>query len=240
MGRGKQIIVLVLILAVGLGCVYLGIQIKNRPDTVEEEPVYQGTYKETVISLPIINESNGEEFLQMLRGLDGQIELFTILYNEDRTVVRGYKKYILNSEWKWDEAEADWMAEEYFEDTSMAVRIIAYAESGTVYFVLHNLTAEVPENDEVMRFTTSKALERVGVRGLYKTDGEGYPIQIKKLFISGNIVCVTDELSNSYAYSLITGELYASGKNATINGLACDDDCLYLIADGCNAVQPYR
>lgn len=240
MGRGKQVAVLVLILILGLGCVYLGIQIKNKPEPAADEIAYLGSYKETSISLPVINESNGEEFLQLLRGSGGQIELFTILYNEDRNLVKGYKKYVLNEELKWDEVEADWMALEYFADTTLAVRLMAYADTGSLYFVMHDLAAELPQCDEVIRFTTSKELERVGVRGLYKKDEEERPIQISKLFITDNIVCITDELFNSYAYSLVTGELYASGKNAAPGSLACDGTSLYMLGDGCNTVLSYN
>ena len=55
MGRGKQIAVLVLIAILMLACVYLGIQIKNRPAPSDDELVYRGSYKETQIPLPIIN-----------------------------------------------------------------------------------------------------------------------------------------------------------------------------------------
>lgn len=240
MGRGKQIAVFTIILIMVLGCVYLGIQIKNMPEPEDEPAVYQGSYKESSVPLPVINEKNGEEFLQILRNTDGQIELFTIIYNEDRSLVRGYKKYVLNTELKWEDAESEWMAQEYFADTALSVRMMAYAETGSLYFVIHNLAAELPECDEVVRFTANGELERVGVRGLYKTDKDGNPIQLKKLFITDNMVCITDDLFNSYAYSLVTGELYASGANAAFGSLACDGSQLYMLAEGCNAVLSYN
>ncbi|MDE7300132.1 MAG: hypothetical protein K2N94_15150 [Lachnospiraceae bacterium] len=240
MGRGKQIAVLVLIAVMVAACVYLGIQIKNRPEPSGEEPVYQGSYRETKIALPVINEEQGEEYLQLLRGMDGKPELFTIILNEDRTLVQGYKKYVLNDEKKWDEAEDDWMALEYFSDTPQAIRLMSYAETGTLYLVLHNIAAVVPEADEVVRVTTSGSVEHVGVRGLYKTDAESRPIQIEKMFISNNMICITDKLGDSYAYSLVTGELYASGKNGAAGSLASDGSHLYMLSQDRNAVIPYR
>ncbi len=240
MGRGKQIAVLVLIAILMLACVYLGIQIKNRPAPSDDELVYRGSYKETQIPLPIINAENGEEYLQLLRGINGEIELYTILLNEDGTHVHGYKKYVLNEELKWDESESDWMSLETFSDTSNAIRMMSYAETGTLYLVLHNLAALAPENDEVMRVTSSGTVERVGVRGLYKVDELERPIKLAKMFISNNMICITDELFNSYAYSLVSGELYASGKNSTLGGLASDGDYLYLLSESYNAVVPYR
>lgn len=243
MGRGKQISVLVFILIMGLSCVYLGIKIKNKPAPAEEEETYQGTYKETSISLPVINESGGETFLQLLRGTNGEVELFTVLYNEDRTMVRGYKKYQLNSDQKWEAVEADWMALEYFSDTTQVVRLMAYADTGSLYFLLHDLasdsSSDLPACDNVVRVSTAAEVEKVGVRGLYKTDSDGYPIQITRMLIADNMICITDELLNSYAYSLINGELYTSGKNSTPYALASDGSYLYLMNSEYNAVAPY-
>ena len=117
--------------------------------------------------------------------------------------------------------------------------MMSYAETGTLYLVLHNLAALAPENDEVMRVTSSGTVERVGVRGLYKVDELERPIKLAKMFISNNMICITDELFNSYAYSLVSGELYASGKNSTLGGLASDGDYLYLLSESYNAVVPY-
>lgn len=239
MGRGKQITVLALIVLMLLGCVYLGIQIKNKPEPSEGEAPYQGSYKETAISLPVINKDGGEEFLQLLRGLDDTVELYTILYNEDRSMVRGYKKYVLNSDLKWDEAVSDWMALEYFSDTTLQVRMLAYANTGSVYFLLHDLAAELPANDDIVRVGTDQTIERINVRGLYKTDAEENPIQIETFFIQDNMICITDELSNSYAYSLANGTLFAQGANAAIGSIASDGSYLYLLGEGCNAVIPY-
>lgn len=239
MGRGKQITVLALIAILLLGCVYLGIQIKNRPDPPADDAPYQGSYKETSISLPVINKDGGEEFLQLLRGLDDTVELYTILYNEDRSMVRGYKKYVLNKELKWDESESDWMALEYFSNTSKQVRMLAYADTGSVYFLVHDLSAIPPVCDDIMRVGTDQVISRINVRGLYKTDEEERPIQIQTFFIQDNMICFTDELSDSYAYSLANGTLFASGANAAPGGIASDGDYLYLLGDGCNAVIPY-
>ncbi len=106
MGRGKQITVLVFITLLLFGCVYLGIQVKNKPKPSLEETVYEGSYKETTISLPVINKDGGEQFLQLLRGLNDSVELYTILYNEDKSMVRGYKKYVLNTELEWEESQS--------------------------------------------------------------------------------------------------------------------------------------
>ncbi len=240
MGRGKQIAVLTLIAVMVLACIYLGIQIKNRPEPTGEEPVYQGSYRETKISLPVINAEQGEEYLQLLRGMDGRPELFTIILNEERTLVQGYKKYVLNDEKKWDESEDSWMALQNFSDTPQAIRLMSYAETGTLYLVLHNIATVAPEADDVMRVTASGSVERVGVRGLYKTDSESRPIQIEKMFISNNMICITDELGDSYAYSLVSGELYASGRNGAAGSLASDGTHLYMLSQDLNSVIPYR
>lgn len=239
MGRGKQITVLALIAILLLGCVYLGIQIKNRPDPPANDAPYQGSYKETSITLPVINKDGGEEFLQLVRGLDDAVELYTILYNEDRSMVMGYKKYVLNKELKWDESESDWMALEYFSNTSKQVRMLAYADTGSVYFLVHDLSAVPPVCDDIMRVGTDRVISRINVRGLYKTDEEERPIQIQTFFIQDNMICFTDELSDSYAYSLANGTLFAKGTNAAAGGIASDGDYLYLLGEGCNAVIPY-
>lgn len=239
MGRGKQITVLALIALLLLGCVYLGIQIKNKPAPPVDDAPYQGSYKETSISLPVINKEGGEEFLQLLRGLDDTIELYTILYNEDRSMVRGYNKYTLNSELKWDSADADWMALEYFADTTLQVRMLAYADTGSVYFLVHDLAAAIPVNDDIVRVGSEGKPERINVRGLYKTDKEERPIQIKTFFIKDNMICFTDELSNSYAYSLANGTLFASGTNASFGSIASDGEYLYLLDKGFDAIIPY-
>ncbi len=239
MGRGKQITVLALIVILLLGCVYLGIQIKNKPEPPADDAPYQGSYKETSISLPVINKDGGEEFLQLLRGLDDSVELYTILYNEERSMVRGYKKYVLNSELKWDEAESDWMELEYFSDTALQVRMLAYADTGSVYFLVHNLAADLSTGDDIMRVGTEGNVERINVRGLYKTNDEELPIQIKTFFIQDNMICFTDELSDSYAYSLANGTLFASGKNAAFGSIASDGEYLYLLGGDCDEVIPY-
>lgn len=239
MGRGKQITVLALITLLLLGCVYLGIQIKNKPEPPVDDSPYQGSYKETSISLPVINKDGGEEFLQLLRGLDDTVELYTILYNEDRSMVRGYNKYILNSELKWDSADADWMALEYFADTSLQVRMLAYADTGSVYFLVHDLAAAIPTNDDIVRVGSEGKPERINVRGLYKTDEEERPIQIQTFFIQDNMICFTDAQSNSYAYSLANGTLFASGANASFGSIASDGEYLYLLDEGFDAIIPY-
>lgn len=239
MGRGKQITVLALIFLMLLGCVYLGIQIKNKPEPSQDETPYEGSYKETAISLPVINRDDGEEFLQLVRGLDDSVELYTILYNEDRSMVRGYKKYVLTGDLKWTEAVSDWMELEYFSDTTLRVRMLAYADTGSVYFLLHDLAAEPAANDDIVRVGTDQTIERINVRGLYKTDADENPIQIRTFFIQNNMICITDELSNSYAYSLANGTLYAQGANDAAGSIASDGSYLYLLGEGCSAVVPY-
>lgn len=239
MGRGKQIVVLTIILLMIVGCVYVGVQIKNRPEPVIEETVYHGSFKETAISLPVLNENNGEEFLQMVRGLNGEVELYTVLYDETKETVRGYNKYVLNNDLKWEPSEADWLALEFFADTTQVIRLIAYADTGSMYFVLHDLAAELPQCDNVYRVGTDLSVERVNVRGLYKTDAEERPIQIRKMLISGNTICITDSLMNSYAYSLANGELYAQGANGALQSLTADSDNLYLLSDNYTSVIPY-
>ena len=161
MGRGKQITVLVFITILLFGCVYLGIQVKNKPKPSLEETVYEGSYKETTISLPVINKDGGEQFLQLLWGLDDSVELYTILYNEDKSMVRGYKKYVLNSELKWEESQSPWMELEDFSDTTCQIRMLAYADTGSVYVLLHDLAAEVPVCDDIVRIGTDGTVDRI-------------------------------------------------------------------------------
>lgn len=240
MGRGKQITVLVFITILLFGCVYLGIQVKNKPKPSLEETVYEGSYKETTISLPVINKDGGEQFLQLLRGLDDSVELYTILYNEDKSMVRGYKKYVLNSELKWEESQSPWMELEDFSDTTRQIRMLAYADTGSVYVLLHDLAAEVPVCDDIVRIGTDGTVDRINVRGLYKTDEEENPIQIETFFIQDNMICFTDTLSNSYAYSLANGTLFAKGENAAIGSIASDGEYLYLLGKNYDEIIRYR
>lgn len=240
MGRGKQITVLVFITLLLFGCVYLGIQVKNKPKPSLEETVYEGSYKETTISLPVINKDGGEQFLQLLRGLDDSVELYTILYNEDKSMVRGYKKYVLNTELKWDESQSPWMELEEFSDTTRQIRMLAYADTGSVYVLLHDLAAEVPVCDDIVRIGTDGTVDRINVRGLYKTDEEENPIQIETFFIQDNMICFTDALSNSYAYSLANGTLFAKGENAAIGSIASDGEHLYLLGKNYDEIIPYQ
>lgn len=240
MGRGKQITVLAFITILLFGCIYLGIQVKNKPEPSVDETPYEGSYKETSIPLPVINKDGGEQFLQLLRGLDDSVELYTILYNEDKSMVRGYKKYVLNSELKWDEAESDWMALQYFSDTTRQIRMLAYADTGSVYVLVHDLAAVTPTCDDIVRIGTDGTVERINVRGLYKTDKDENPIQIETFFIKDNMICFTDQLSNSYAYSLANGTLFAQGENAAKGSIASDGEYLFLLGEGCTKVIPYR
>lgn len=239
MGRIKQIIILALIFIMALGCVYLGIQIKNRPEVTEEEVIYHGSYRETIVTLPVINKDGGEEYLQLMRGMDNVPELYTVLYNEDRSIVRGYKKYVLSDDLKWTEAESAWMALEFFSDTSRVIRMMSYAETGSLYVLLHDLSTEEPVADEVVRVSTAGNVERVGVRGLYKTDDDGNQIPLRKMFIADNSICITDSNYNSYAYSLANGELYASGKNGAYGSLASDGSYLYILSEDMSTVTPF-
>ncbi len=240
MGRGKQITVLVFITLLLFGCVYLGIQVKNKPKPSLEETVYEGSYKETTISLPVINKDGGEQFLQLLRGLNDSVELYTILYNEDKSMVRGYKKYVLNTELKWEESQSSWMELEDFSDTTHQIRMLAYADTGSVYVLLHDLAAEVPVCDDIVRIGTDGTVDRINVRGLYKTDEEENPIQIETFFIQDNMICFTDTLSNSYAYSLANGTLFAKGENAAIGSIASDGEYLYLLGKNYDEIIPYQ
>lgn len=240
MGRGKQITVLVFITLLLFGCVYLGIQVKNKPKPSLEETVYEGSYKETTISLPVINKDGGEQFLQLLRGLNDSVELYTILYNEDKSMVRGYKKYVLNTELKWEESQSPWMELEDFSDTTHQIRMLAYADTGSVYVLLHDLAAEVPVCDDIVRIGTDGTVDRINVRGLYKTDEEENPIQIETFFIQDNMICFTDTLSNSYAYSLANGTLFAKGENAAIGSIASDGEYLYLLGKNYDEIIPYQ
>ncbi|MCI8642399.1 MAG: hypothetical protein HFG79_02800 [Lachnospiraceae bacterium] len=240
MGRGKQITVLAFIAILLFGCVYLGIQVKNKPKPAVDETPYEGSYKETSIPLPVINKDGGEQFLQLLRGLDDSVELYTILYNEDKSMVKGYKKYVLNSELKWDESESDWMELQYFSDTTRQIRMLSYADTGSVYVLVHDLAATDPVCDDIVRIGTDGSVERINVRGLYKTDKDENPIQIETFFIKDNMICFTDKLSDSYAYSLANGTLFAKGKNAAAGGIASDGKYLYLLGEGCTGVVPYR
>lgn len=239
MGRSKQIIVLSCIFIMLIACIYLGYRIKTRPEKVPEE-IYRGSYKETAIALPVINEAHGEEYLQLMHGMNNEVELFTVLYNEDRSMVRGYKKYTLSEDLKWSEVEANWMALEFFSDTTRVIRMMSYAETGSLYMVLHDLSTEDTQADEVVRVSTSANVEHVGVRGLYKTDEDGAQIPIRKMFITNNTIYITDQKSNSYAYSLVSGELYASSANGAFGSLASDGNLMYVLSDERNAVVPYR
>ncbi|MBQ9119506.1 MAG: extracellular solute-binding protein [Lachnospiraceae bacterium] len=238
MGRGKQIIILFLIFVLGIGCFYLGYQIKTRPEPEPEETVPLGRYEETNISLPVLNESKGEEYLHLMRGMDGSVELFTVLYNEDKTLVRGYKKYKLNAELKWDEADAGWMGLEFFSDTNYVIRLMSYAETGSLYLVLENLTAEVPEANEVVRVSTDNEVEHVGVKGLYKTNEDGTPIQLTHMMIANNMIFVTDEHSHTYVYSLVSGELYYMRVSHAPYALASDGTNVYQMGASLNSVSP--
>ncbi len=240
MGRGKQITVLVFITLLLFGCVYLGIQVKNKPKPSLEETVYEGSYKETTISLPVINKDGGEQFLQLLRGLNDSVELYTILYNEDKSMVRGYKKYVLNTELEWEESQSPWMELEDFSDTTHQIRMLAYADTGSVYVLLHDLAAETPVCDDIVRIGTDGTVDRINVRGLYKTDEEENPIQIETFFIQDNMICFTDTLSNSYAYSLANGTLFAKGENAAIGSIASDGEYLYLLGKNYDEIIPYQ
>ena len=176
MGRGKQITVLAFIAILLFGCVYLGIQVKNKPKPAVDETPYEGSYKETSIPLPVINKDGGEQFLQLLRGLDDSVELYTILYNEDKSMVKGYKKYVLNSELKWDESESDWMELQYFSDTTRQIRMLSYADTGSVYVLVHDLAATDPVCDDIVRIGTDGSVERINVKRIkMKTPSRSKP-----------------------------------------------------------------
>ncbi len=235
MGRGKQFIILFLILILGIGCVYLGIQIKNKPEPQEETVLY-GNYQEHEISLPVLNTEKGEEYLHMTRNAAGSVELFTVLYNEDKTLVRGYKKYQLNDKLTWDEVDADWMALEFFSDTSYVIRLMSYADTGSLYLVLHDMAATTPVSDEVVRIGSDNSVEHVGVKALYQTHEDGTPIQLTHMMIANNAICITNEQNECYAYSLVTGELLTGGRTPAPYALASDGSKLFLMNLDCSSV----
>ncbi len=235
MGRGKQFFILFLILIMGAGCIYLGILIKNKPKPQEETVLY-GNYQEHKISLPVLNAEKGEEYLHMTRNASGSVELFTVLYNEEKNLVRGYKKYRLNDKLAWDEVEEEWMALEFFSDTSYVIRLMAYAETGSLYLILHDMAAAAPISDEIVRVSTDNTVEHVGVKALYRTYEDGTPIQLTHMMIANNAICITNELNECYAYSLVTGEMLTGSITHAPYALTSDGTQLYFMNQDCNSV----